>query len=355
MNTIPNEIFSGNWREGHVQGIAVDPVGGHIYFSFTTILLKTDLAGNPVGSVRNLAGHLGCITFDPDRRRICGSLELKHDSIGRGIIGRTGWDPSAEDNFYLVAFDVDKIDRMEMDAEADGVMRAVWLGEVADDYAAEDAVCGKPHRYGCSGIDGTGYGPVFGAPADSPKKLMVSYGIYGSTEREDNDHQVILQYDPSVIDDYGLPLNQAEPHHNGPAAEARYFVYTGNTTYGVQNLEYDPASRLWLMAVYCGKKEQFPNHPMYFIDGTAAPVQAELAGRGGEVGACLTLADPQKSGAAIPGCSFPIGSTGVWAAGDGSFCFSKSGSNKEEKTYCSTVRRYRMDPSAEALFVLCAE
>ena len=72
---IPNTILSGAWKEGHVQGIALDEEKGFMYFSFTTILLKTDLYGNPVGSVKNLAGHLGCIVMDSERRRVCGSLE----------------------------------------------------------------------------------------------------------------------------------------------------------------------------------------------------------------------------------------------------------------------------------------
>ena len=152
---LPNQILSGYWKEGHVQGIAVDPEKGHIYFSFTTILLKTDLEGKPLGSVRNLAGHLGCITFDKKRRRVYGSLELKQDAIGKGIIDRTGWDPCQEDNFYLVSFDIDRIDRMELDAESDGIMQAVWLREVAQEYAAMDPHSGRKHHYGCSGIDGT--------------------------------------------------------------------------------------------------------------------------------------------------------------------------------------------------------
>ena len=97
----PRRIHSGFWPEGHVQGIAIDETGGYIYFSFTTILLKTDLAGNPVGSVRGIVGHLGCITFDPDRRRVYGSLELKHDAVGRGIMNRTGKEIAVEDAFYI--------------------------------------------------------------------------------------------------------------------------------------------------------------------------------------------------------------------------------------------------------------
>lgn len=28
---LPNKIFSGNWKEGHVQGIAVDTERGFVY------------------------------------------------------------------------------------------------------------------------------------------------------------------------------------------------------------------------------------------------------------------------------------------------------------------------------------
>lgn len=349
---LPNTILSGFWKEGHVQGIAVDLEKQHIYFSFTTILLKTDFEGRPLGSVRNLAGHLGCITFDADRRRVYGSLELKHDAIGKGIIDRTGWNPSEEDNFYLVSFDVDRIDRMYMDAEGDGIMSAVWLREVVTEYAATDPLSGRKHHYGCSGIDGTAYGPVFGT--DGPKKIMVAYGIYSQTDRTDNDNNVILQYDPDIFEKYGKPLNQSQPHHNGPeGAEARYFFYTGNTRWGVQNLEYDPASSLWLVCVYKGQKERYTNFPMFLIDGTVAPVLTTVPGRE-EQGLVLTLAQTNETGLhGIPGCTFPLGSTGVFAVGDGRFYFSNPVSNAEEKTFSSEVGLYRMDSTAPQLFVKC--
>lgn len=352
---LPNQILSGYWKEGHVQGIAVDAEKGHIYFSFTTILLKTDLQGKPLGSVRNLAGHLGCITFDAQRRRVYGSLELKHDAIGKGIIDRTGWDPCQEDNFYLVSFDIDRIDRMGLDAESDGIMQAVWLGQVARHYAETDPVSGRKHHYGCSGIDGTGLGPVFGQQPDSPKKIMVAYGIYSEVDRTDNDHNVLLQYDPGIFQAYGQPLNQAKPHHSGPEApEQCYFLRTGNTRWGVQNLEYDPASRRWLVCVYKGQKESFTNFPLFLIDGTAAPQMAPLAGRDGEEGLTLTLAATGETGLQdIPGSHFPLGSTGVCALGDGRFYFSKPLDNKEEKSFCSQVSLYRMEPGAPQLFTLC--
>ncbi len=348
---LPKSIYSGEYKEGHVQGIAVDLEKGFVYYSFTTILLKTDLMGNPVGSVCRLAGHLGCITFNGDDGRVYGSLELKHDAIGAGIIRRTGWDPSAEDSFYLVRFECDKITKMNMDAESDGVMSSVYLPDIVRDYSDNDEVSGKKHRYGCSGFDGVGYGPVFGESDSSHKKLMVAYGIYSDTEREDNDYQVILQYDPSVFEKYGHPLRQESPHHNGPEAERRYFLFTGNTRYGVQNLEYDKYSGNWFAAVYRGAKEKYPNYPMFIIDGAAKPLRQPLTGRGGETGDCLTLLRTENSSddGLIYGATFPYGQTGLFSVGDGSFYVSipVKGENGHQ---AASVRRYVFTSRGKEMF-----
>ena len=353
MMNLPNRISSGSWHEGHVQGIAVDTERGFVYYSFTTILLKTDLLGTPLGSVENLVGHLGCITLDSEKNMVYGSLELKHDAIGNSIVNRTGKALAEEDSFYLVAFDLSKIDRMGMDAEKDGAMRAVYLGDVVKDYMETDEVSGKPHRYGCSGIDGTALGPVFGATQDSPNKIMVAYGVYGDTERKDNDYQVILQYDHSVIEQYALPLDQANPHHNGPAtAEARYFFFTGNTRYGIQNLEYDPHSGNWFVAVYQGSKETYSNFPLFVIDGSAAPKMQSLWGRQGESGLVLSsakLGEMDLCGK-VWGSRFPYGQTGMMALGNGEFYFSQPHSIKEERSYSSEVVKYRLDLESSELF-----
>ncbi len=345
---MPARIHSGFFREGHVQGIAIDRAARCVYYSLTTVLLKTDYAGNPLGSVKGIVGHLGCITFDPVRRRVYGSLELKHDAIGQGIMARTGKALAEEDAFYCVSFDGDRMDRMEMDAEADGIMKALYLPAVARDYAATDEVSGARHRYGCSGIDGTALGPVPGAGGDSPHKLMIAYGIYSDTARTDNDHQVILQYDPATVEALGAPLSQVAPHHIGAEAEATYFVYTGNTTYGVQNLEYDPTTETYLACVYPGAKPAFVNHPLFFIDARKAPVAKALSGRGGEVGLVLSPARPHPSVDVRGGHSFPYGSTGVCALGDGLYAFSHDESRMETdgtRAFGTTVVLYRYGTS----------
>lgn len=322
----PEEIFSGWYHTGHCQGIAVDKEKGYIYYSFTTNLVKTDLQGNVIGSVTGLLGHLGCIDFHEADGKVYGSLEYKNDAIGRGILARNGVENEVQDAFYIVIFDVDKIDRMDMDACADGVMKGVWLRDVLEDYKAEG------HRYGCSGIDGTAFGPMFGAPADSKEYLCVTYGIYSDPARTDNDNQVILCYDVEDWETLAQPLTQGALHTVGPAPYARFFVYTGNTTYGVQNLEYDAHSRKWLMCVYPGHKEQYPNPPLFAIDGTVAPIRTKPHGLD-EEGLVLTLDEHGLSG-----WTFPYGSTGIFAFGDGRFYVSHPA--RSEQGDSSTVHLY---------------
>lgn len=352
---LPNKIFSGNWKEGHVQGIAVDTERGFVYYSFTTILLKTDLQGNPIGSVENIIGHLGCIAFDKDNNRVYGSLELKHDIIGELIMKLKGVTLAEEDAFYLVSFDVDKIDRIGMDAEKDDIMRAVYVRDVVTDYGTNDLLTGLPGRYGCGGMDGISIGPVFGADPNSTKKIYLAEGIRGDVTRQDNDHQVLLQYDISIFDTYGQPLTQLQPHHNGPeACEERYFFYTGNTCWGIQNLEYDPHSRYWFTAVYPGEKKEFENFEMYAIDGSVPAKKAPLEGRPGEEGMLLTSAkigEGQKDNR-IYGSHFKWGSTGIASIGNGDFYISHYGAIYEKQLYYTDVVLYRFDPKNPEWFSL---
>ncbi|GAA2129980.1 hypothetical protein [Streptomyces synnematoformans] len=281
---LPTHIHGGAWPTSHVQGVTVDTERGLVYWSFTQMLVKTDLDGNVIGTVEGLTGHLGDIDLNHRDGRVYGSLEYK-----------------AEEAFYIAVFDVDEIDRVGMNAETDGVMTAVHLDEVVEDFTADmngdgvfdgDTADTPDHRYGCSGIDGVSFGPGFGRRG-GPQKLMVAYGVYSHTGRADNDHQVILEYDVRNWRRYERPLSQADPHRSGPKRHGgKYFAYTGNTTYGVQNLQYDPYTRNWIMAVYKGKKEGFPNYSFFTVDGTKKPVRGEIRGQAEpEEGRLLTLRD----------------------------------------------------------------
>ncbi len=336
-------IFTGTFGNCHIQGIAVDLKKGYIYYSFTTKLVKSDLKGNVVASVDGLMGHLGCIAFHPEDGCVYGSLEYKNDAIGKGILHALGKETQLEDAFYMAVFEVDRMDRLEMDAERDGIMTCVYLNEVARDYngfGKNRAGERVPHRYGCSGIDGTAFGPLFGAGEDAKRYLFVAYGIYGDLTRDDNDHQVLLCYDTADLARWRQPLSQGSLHKSGPDAPAhKFFVYTGNTTYGVQNLEYDPYLQVYFMAVYAGEKPCFPNYKLYAADVKAAPRREKLCGLE-EEGLLLRLAPLGKEDPAtkIRGWDFPYGSTGLFAVGDGTYYLSEE--HARESGQCSFIYRY---------------
>ncbi|MBR5139963.1 MAG: hypothetical protein IKV16_02805 [Clostridia bacterium] len=331
--SLTKNIKFGGMNTGHIQGIATDKDRKYMYYSFTTSFVKTDMQGNIIGSVEGLCGHLGCIAYNYDDGRVYGSLEFKHDAIGKPILERVSRQRNAtvdvEDGFYIAYFDVDKIDRIGMDAEKDGIMKAVFLSEVTDDFNAEG------HRHGCSGIDGLTFAPI---PGQQGKNyLYVAYGIYEDLEREDNDCQVILRYDFREFDKCALPLNQNTMHRSGPQKyEGKYFVYTGNTRWGVQNLEYDRENDIMLLAVYVGHKPTFPNYPMFVVDMKKSPVSKD--GRD-----YLTLSDIGVRDAAtgICGIDFPYGSTGVISLGEGKYYFSKPSERGEE--WSTEISLYSFD------------
>lgn len=331
-----NNINVSGYGHGHVQGIAIDAKREYIYISFTTDLVKVDVRGNVVGSVKGLAGHLGCIAYNYDDGKVYGSLEYKHDVIGRGIEAATGV-KIGEDAFYIAVFDVDKIVRMDMDAEKDGVMNAVYLKEVVDDYKNEKLVC-------CTGIDGMTFAPLPGDKKDAKRYLQVSGGPYGDTSRTDNDYQNVWVYDVDDWKKYEKPLNLETMHKSGPEkCFMKYFVYTGNTTFGIQNLEYDPVTGYLFAAVYPGRKAEFPNYPMFVINRNAQIIENSVPKGSDVVMKEVPLAEvgeyDAKSG--LYGIRFPHGSTGMISLGDGYFYFSEH--YQKENEHGTVIRLYKYD------------
>lgn len=328
---LPKRIFSGYHGGCHCQSIAVDLQKAFIYYSFTTKLIKADFRGNILGTVENLTGHLGCIDFHEADGRVYGSLEYKNDCIGKGIHSVLGVEHENEEGFYCAVFDADRIDRIGMDAEKDGVMKAVYLSEVVNDYLHPG------HKYGCSGIDGTAWGPVCGS-TDKKEYLHIAYGIYGDVNRTDNDCQVILCCDAADWwDTVAQPLSQLHPHKSGPEKPLhKFFLQTGNTEWGIQNLEYDSHSGDFYAAVYKGKKPQYKNYDLFVIDGKIPPEQRTHP-VSGETVEFLSL-KKQENGE--DGIFFPYGSTGMFAVGDGRFYFSKPTKSKKHG-HGTSIHLYR--------------
>ncbi len=350
---LPRRIYVENTdKSSHVQGVAVDVKRGYAYFSFTTKLIKTDLKGNILGSVSGLTCHLGCIDLNPENGKLYASIEYKDDEIGRGILQQMGRKLEKRENtFYIGIFDTEKINRLDINAETGGVMKTVFLPEVVSYY--EDSVMNQgkkvAHRYGCSGIDGIALGPQFGKTSGK-LYLNVDAAVYGDITRTDNDYQVLLQFDPEKLEKYACPLDQAKPHHAGPKkADRKIFVFTGNTEYGIQNLEYDAATHYWLASVYKGKKKQYPNYSLFAIDGTKKAVKQALKGfdkpeKGWVVPLAKAGSCDMESG--IYGWKQYVGSTGIESLGNGYFYVSHNGVTKSGFQYCD-LRLYKWNGSPE--------
>lgn len=337
---LPLTHNGGTWDSGHVQGIAVDVQGGYVYYSFTNLLAKFDFGGKLVGSVAGWTGHLGDLDFNPADGKLYGSLEYGEDQA-----------------FYIAVIDARRLDRVGIEASRAEIFRTVYLPEVTRDFVADVDGDGRTdgkrdHRYGCSGIDGVGFGPAFGR-IDGPRYLTVAYGVYGDTGRDDNDHQVLLQYDISDWSKYARPLNETNPHHSGPgASQGKYFVRTGNTTWGVQNLSYDDSMQRWFMGVYQGKKKSFPNYLLFAVDARTEPKMGGLLGvphpkgKGWEQGRLLALAADglKDSATGVRGWN-QKGDVGFQPVGDQLFYLSVSSGSKGAQTADLTLMRWTGDAS----------
>ncbi len=346
INKLPRQIY---YEDGkfHVQGVVVDTQRGYAYFSFTTSLIKTNLKGEIIGSLEGFVGHLGCLDVNPEDGRIYASLEYKNDKIGKGILKGLGDDSKQiqQSSFHIAIIDGDKIVRQGMDAEKDNIVNTIYLKEAVDDYNSTVSNKGKQveHRYGCSGIDGVAFGPQFGKK-QGKVFLNVAYGIYGDLSRSDNDYQVILQYDANILKQYERPLSQSNFSLVGPEKPLnKYFVFTGNTSYGIQNMEYDASTGYWFAAVYKGKKPEFPNYTLFAIDGSKKAVLKELKGfdekeRGQVLQLAKTGTYDKKS--EIYGWDYKWGSTGIHSLGNGYFYISQNGISTNKKQYCK-LQLYR--------------
>lgn len=311
----------------HVQGIALDQKEDCMYCSFTSAFFKTDLQGNIVGSVTGINGHLGAMTFDPNGRRVYASLEIKDDAIGRGVAKALGAQEHKREQsrFYVAEIEVDKITGLEMKFE--DVITLHPIEEAGRDYLDKVEMDGKEyeHRYGCSGIDGVTIGPAFGSGSRKADHLYVAYGVYGDTTRVDNDHNILLCYS---LKDLSKPVH-------------KYFVHTGNTRYGVQNIAYDSHSDRLYLAVYKGSKRQYPNYGMFVLDMAQEPFMAPLKDVPYESGEVEQLKVSE-------GWHFKWGSTGLCPLGDGRWFISEN--SKIDGNQICDARQYILSGDGEKPF-----
>lgn len=363
-------------QEQHVQGIAYDSGKNCMYMSFTSRFVKTDMQGNILASIDRIQGHLGAMTFNPVTRKVYASLECKDDEIGAGIAKKLNVKTvsRADSRFFIAIIDVDRLEGIGTDPEGNEVLRTVCIKKAVEDYAFRSKSGDYEHRYGCSGIDGVTIGPAIGEPraaryagrnAATPSErklyLYVGYGIYGDIGRTDNDYQVIHRYDLEELDELARPVIFGETHSEGPdKPEKEYFLRTGNTNYGIQNFAYDEYTDCFFLAVYKGKKADFPNYNLFAFKALQKPFKAALTGgRNKRKVLQLSLVKPEEpyfinpsvdEATGITGWRFKWGSTGLCPLGKGLWYISENGKDKTSgKEYCN-ARLYRWSRNAGEAF-----
>ena len=325
--TLPTKFDVKIRTKFHVQGMAIDTAARCFYLSFTTSLVKTDYEGNVLAQIDSIPGHLGCMTFDPSTRKLYASLECKDDEIGRGIAASLKSADYTEDvsKFYIAMFDVDRI--------AEGV------GKAMQTFPVTEAIADYKTRYGCAGIDGVTIAPQIGKKKGKPC-LYVAYGVYSDISRRDNDHQILLEF---KLDQFKAGKGGEKADAKAPKHSAKYFVYTGNTAWGVQNLCYDAKTGCIFMACYMGKKPEFPNFSLFAVPVAQKPVKKVLRGLEDD-GEHLSLALWQQgllsTVKGIRGWRFSDATTGVCSLGNGTW-FVSTPTKLRGKMQTATVRQIR--------------
>jgi len=314
--TLPSSFDVKIRAKDHVQGMAADTSAHCFYLSFTTSLVKCDYEGNILARLDSIPGHLGAMSFDASARKLYASLECKDDEIGRGIAAHLGMEAYSqeESRFYIAVFDVDRLE------EGRSAMQTYEITEVKADYKT---------RYGCAGMDGVTIAPQIGKKKGKPC-LYVAYGIYGDISRRDNDNQILLEY----------RLDQFKPGKT-PKHREKYFIFTGNTTWGVQNLCYDANTGCIFMACYAGKKPEFPNFSLFAFPVDQKPVEKVLRGleNDGEHQSLELLQEGLLSSIkGLRGWRFSAASTGLCSLGDGRW-FVSTPKKLRAKMQTATVRQ----------------
>lgn len=264
IDVLPLSLSSGSYDVRHCQGMAIDIYKGFVYYSYTNTFVKCDLEGNVVGSITGIKGHLGDACLNESDGKVYAS-----------------YNPPGKKALYTAIIDVDNLNKVGLKAVECGLIRTVHLKEVFKDFSATVKIKETQfkRKYGVSGTDGVAFGPSFSTGKGN--YLTVACGLTPQTNRSDNNYQILIQYNvKNWWDHYSRPLSFTEFHHSGPDRHnGKFFIYTGNTNYGVQTMTYCKDLNLWFLNVYPTTKNTFKKYNMYIVDGDVRPWKEILKGQ----------------------------------------------------------------------------
>ena len=216
-------VVNQNW---HMQGFSSG--GGHMYFSFTDSLVKTTLSGTVRAQVQIRGGHLGDIDWHDG--------DIYASFLAEPLPGRV-WDDW--NGFALYIFDGDDLH----------LKRKVNM-DICDSYKS---IAGKPAATrGFNAIDGAAFGRE---PGTGRERLFIACALRDGEKYAD---QIILQCTPDG--EY----------------EKEYHIHTGNTVFGIQNLDYDAETGDFWFSTYNRNSPYQPAETLFRIGSDLAKVKEKF-------------------------------------------------------------------------------
>jgi hypothetical protein len=216
------EYISVDNQNLHLQGFSSDS-GKYMYWSFTDSLVKTDMKGTALAEVPIDSGHLGDIDFYDG--------VIYASFLGQALPGHD-WDDWTSFCVYMFA------------AEDLKLINILKLEECEKYFSVKGS---KDDKRGFCGIDGITVGRDV---ATGERKLQIACGMLSDKSYT---KQVILQY--------SLDGNFKYKY------EKEYHIETGNTVFGIQNLDYDEETGRYWFTTYDAEKEYQAYNTLYCVDG----------------------------------------------------------------------------------------
>ncbi len=338
--TLPNYIYTGTYGSYHVQGMSVDVKGGYTYYTFTSTLVKLDMDGNLVGTMTGFPGHMGDCSYNEEDGKLYATLHLEGDG---------SYDWSKEMLYYVAIIDVSKITSVGMSYKTNDLMKVVHLKNIQD-YAEATLDGGLTGKFGVNGLDGCELGPKFGS-STGKTYLTVSAGapntcVDGVNTRDDNDYQVIWQYDISNWwTTLAQPFDETNPPKPEATADGEYFLLTGNGNFGIQDICYDAYTKQWFFITYGIQDKEYQHWGYCFVvSANSQPKTEVLKGQPttteGKVLQFVPKGD-YHAASGIYSFGFYEASSGITSIGNGYFYVSIAKADPATGKQCADVYKYK--------------
>lgn len=200
----------------HMQGFTSD--GKHMYWSFTDTVVKTTLKGTVRRCVPVSGGHLGDIDYFEGK--------LYASFMGDALPGHAWNDWTS---FKICVFDADTLELEKM----------INL-DICDYYKSLKGT--DADTRGFQGIDGVAFGKI---PGTEEWRMFVACALDTGEKYENN---ILLRFTVDGV------------------YETEYPIKTGNTVFGIQNLDYDATTGEFWFSTYGGGEPFMPKETLYKTD-----------------------------------------------------------------------------------------